>query len=335
MKTLYFLLILAIAGCSKPATENNIPAATADSLETNTDKSCSINQQNLVPITDLGTGYYRGYQGGLYPGGQNQRSGAHLSQTLSQAAQIQPLNSSGQPSANGKIVLIGVGASNPRTEFEAFKQQAQTSGFLKSGTLIINTCIGGQGVQKMNQPSANYWQQAENTLQQAGLSSQQVQAAWVETEHTGNADTVFPRAPQQLMQDMRTLLVTMKQKFPNLKIVYLSGRAFSGYAQAAANEVGKGLLYPRDYYNGWAMKWMVEKQINNESGYTLSEIPFITMSTYLWSRGAQPRNDGFFLDCILDVGADGLHLTAAGEQKTGQQLFQFFFSDTSTAGWIR
>ena len=335
MKTLYFLLILAIAGCSKPATENNIPAATADSLETNTDKSCSINQQNLVPITDLGTGYYRGYQGGLYPGGQNQRSGAHLSQTLSQAAQIQPLNSNGQPAANGKVVLIGVGASNPRTEFEAFKQQAQTSGFLKSGTLIINTCIGGQGVQKMNQPSANYWQQAENTLQQAGLSSQQVQAAWVETEHTGNADTVFPRAPQQLMQDMRTLLVTMKQKFPNLKIVYLSGRAFSGYAQAAANEVGKGLLYPRDYYNGWAMKWMVEKQINNESGYTLSEIPFITMSTYLWSRGAQPRNDGFFLDCILDVGADGLHLTAAGEQKTGQQLFQFFFSDPSTAGWIR
>ncbi|HRG82713.1 MAG TPA: hypothetical protein PLO99_09370 [Chitinophagaceae bacterium] len=335
MKTLYFLLIIAIAGCSKPSTENNIPAATSDSLETNTEKSCSINQQNLVPITDLGTGYYRGYQGGLYPGGQNQRSGAHLSQTLSQAAQIQTLNSNGQPAANGKVVLIGVGASNPRTEFEAFKQQSQASGLLKSGTLIINTCIGGQGVQKMNQPSANYWQQADNTLQQAGLSTQQVQAAWVETEHTGNADTVFPRAPQQLMQDMRTLLVTMKQKFPNLKIVYLSGRAFSGYAQAAANEVGKGLLYPRDYYNGWAMKWMVEKQINNESGYTLSEIPFITMSTYLWSRGAQPRNDGYFLDCMLDVGADGLHLTAAGEQKTGQQLFQFFFSDPSTAGWIR
>ncbi|HRG93924.1 MAG TPA: hypothetical protein PLZ10_13300, partial [Chitinophagaceae bacterium] len=69
MKTLYFLLIIAIAGCSKPSTENNIPAATSDSLETNTEKSCSINQQNLVPITDLGTGYYRGYQGGLYPGG--------------------------------------------------------------------------------------------------------------------------------------------------------------------------------------------------------------------------------------------------------------------------
>ncbi len=335
MKTFYLLLIIAIAGCSKPATENNTPASTADSLETNTEKSCSINQQNLVPITDLGTGYYRGYQGGLYPGGQNQRSGAHSSQALSQAAQIQPLNSNGQPAANGKVVLIGVGASNPRTEFEAFKQQAQTSGLLKSGTVLINTCIGGQGVQKMNQPSANYWQQAENTLQQAGLSTQQVQAAWVETEHTGNADTVFPRAPQQLMQDMRTLLVTMKQKFPNLKIVYLSGRAFSGYAMAAANEVGKGLLYPRDYYNGWAMKWMVEKQINNESGYTLSEIPFITMSTYLWSRGAQARNDGYFLDCMLDVGPDGLHLTAAGEQKTGQQLFQFFFSDPTCTGWIR
>ncbi|MBK6827870.1 MAG: hypothetical protein IPG86_13870 [Chitinophagaceae bacterium] len=335
MKTFYLLLIIAIAGCSKPETENNTPTSTADSLETNTEKSCSINQQNLVPITDLGTGYYRGYQGGLYPGGQNQRSGAHSSQALSQAAQIQPLNSNGQPAANGKVVLIGVGASNPRTEFEAFKQQAQTSGLLKSGTVLINTCIGGQGVQKMNQPSANYWQQAENTLQQAGLSTQQVQAAWVETEHTGNADTVFPRAPQQLMQDIRTLLVTMKQKFPNLKIVYLSGRAFSGYAMAAANEVGKGLLYPRDYYNGWTMKWMVEKQINNESGYTLSEIPFITMSTYLWSRGAQTRNDGYFLDCMLDVGPDGLHLTAAGEQKTGQQLFQFFFSDPTCTGWIR
>jgi len=335
MKTFYLLLAIAVAGCSKPATENNNPASPVDSTETNTEKSCSINQQNLLPITDLGTGYYRGYQGGLYPGGQNQRSGAHLSLALSQSAQIQPLNNNGQPAANGKVVLIGVGASNPRTEFEAFKQQAQSSGLLKPSTAIVNTCIGGQGVQKMNQASANYWQQAENTLQQAGLSMQQVQAAWVETEHTGNADTVFPRAPQQLMSDMRTLLVTMKQKFPQLKIVYLSGRAFSGFAQAAANEVGKGLLYPRDYYNGWTMKWMVEKQIANEAGYTLSDIPFITMSTYLWSRGANPRNDGFFLDCILDVGPDGLHLTAAGEQKAGQQLYQFFFSDPTSVGWIR
>ena len=80
---------------------------------------------------------------------------------------------------------------------------------------------------------------------------------------------------------------------------------------------------------------MVEKQIANEAGYTLPDIPLPTMSTYLWSRGTNPRNDGFFLDCILDVGPDGLHLTAAGEQKAGQQLYQFFFSDPTSVGWIR
>ncbi len=335
MKPIFSLIAITLLFISCKKGAENDTELTADSPETNTSKNCNFNQLVLTPITDLGVSYYRGYQGGLYPNGSNVRQGLHLSNALSIATTIKKLNTNGQPDANGAIVMIGVGASNPRTEFNAFTQQIIASGLLNSNVKIINTCIGGQGVQKMNAPTANYWEQAKNTLQQQGFTNAQVQVAWVETENTANGDTVFPRAPLQLINDIKLLLETMKLKFPNIKICYLSSRAFSGYAVATANEVGKGLLYPRDYYNGWALKWIVEKQINNEAGYTIASIPFITMGNYNWSQGDKPRNDGFFLDCNKDVGPDGLHLTAAGEQKIGTLMKNFFLTDTTTFGWLR
>lgn len=328
-----FAITLFFISCSKEEVIDS--EIETDSTETITSKNCNINQSGLTPITDLGVGYYRGYQGGLYPNGSNVRQGVHLSSALSVVRTIKKLKTNGQPDTNGNIVMIGIGASNPRTEFDAFIQQITASGSLRSGVKIINTCIGGQGVQKMNTPTANYWQQAKNTLQQQGLTEAQVQVAWIETDNTSNGDTLFPRAPLLLINDLKVLLETIKLKFPNIKICYLSSRAFSGYALASASEIGKGLLYPRDYYNGWALKWMVEKQINNEPGFTISTIPFITMGNYNWSQGSQPRMDGFFLDCNLDIGSDGLHLTAPGEEKIGALMKSFFLTDTTTYGWLR
>ena len=53
-----------------------------------------------VPIIDM-TGTYLGFEGGLYPGGLNTMSPAHLDAGLSFASQIEPLNSSGVPDAGG------------------------------------------------------------------------------------------------------------------------------------------------------------------------------------------------------------------------------------------
>jgi hypothetical protein len=51
---------------------------------------------DLTPLTDLGTGTYQGYAGGLYPHGANQAPASYVQAGLDRAAQVQRV-SDGQP----------------------------------------------------------------------------------------------------------------------------------------------------------------------------------------------------------------------------------------------
>ena len=74
----------------------------------------------LVPLSDLGTGFYKGFQGGLYPGGANAPPPQHLAAAAQKAGQIVPRNAAGDPDPQGLIALIAVGMSNTTHEFGAF-----------------------------------------------------------------------------------------------------------------------------------------------------------------------------------------------------------------------
>src|SRR5262245_40637019 len=89
------------------------PALAADCTRTHTGR---------VPLTDLGTGSYMGAQGGLYPGGANQRPNGHNSAGLFLATnRVKPRNASGAIDlANGKIGLISIGMSNTTQEYQQF-----------------------------------------------------------------------------------------------------------------------------------------------------------------------------------------------------------------------
>lgn len=298
-------------------------------------KDCQQSRQAFVPLNELGIGYFRGHQGGLYPGGLNNPNGMYLEDLKILSNGIQALDSNGQYSTTGQIVFIGVGASNPRTEFQAFQKMADTFRNINRNLRTVNTCIGGQGVQKMNQLSDNYWKQADKMMDSMGLSNLQVQIAWLETENTASADSSFPGGPRSLVSDVRVLLQLMKVKYPNLKICYLSARTYAGWVSGGT---GRGLEYPRDYYNGWAMKWVIDSAINQVNGYTYKgsspSIPLPVYSTYNWTNGNQTRQDGFSMNCDTDFGGDGLHLSAAGENKIGEQLFNFFSNDINSVKWF-
>lgn len=299
-------------------------------------KNCQQQRQSFIPINELGSGYFRGYQGGLYPGGSNTLSGNYLQDLTQISDAIQPLDSNGQFSKGGYVVFIGVGASNPRTEFQAFQKMTDTFRNINKRLKTVNTCIGGQGVQKMNQANDNYWKQADKMMDSMGLSNLQVQIAWLETENTASADSSFPGGPRSLVSDVRVLLQMMKVKYPNLKVCYLSARTYAGWVSGGT---GRGLEYPRDYYNGWAMKWVIDSAIYRANGFeylgSTPEIPMPVYSTYNWTNGEQLRLDGFSVDCDTDFGGDGLHLSIAGENKIGEQLFRFFNTDINTTKWFR
>ena len=80
---------------------------------------------DLVPLSELGKREYKGYVGGLYPDGKNQRPEGHERTGMLLATQVKALDGQGIAGEEGKIVLLSVGMSNTTQEFSAFMQMAR------------------------------------------------------------------------------------------------------------------------------------------------------------------------------------------------------------------
>src|SRR5204862_3289485 len=75
----------------------------------------------LVPLNDLGSAPYRwGYYGGLYEDGSNVMAADHFALGLAAASRIEPLDSEGRPSADGKIVFLAIGPGETARIMQSF-----------------------------------------------------------------------------------------------------------------------------------------------------------------------------------------------------------------------
>ncbi len=180
---LFGLLLAGIWGWRRP-----------DSVRAQEGRLCTLPFEPVsLPLTELGnTPYVRmdgqqtDFMGGLYPGGSNQRPAAHEAAGLAAAARIQPLNQNGNPDpVNGKIVLLSVGMSNARMEFEQFIQTAGQEPGINPHMVLVNGAQNGQVAPQWVDANAPTWVLADLRLKQAGVTPLQVQAAWVKQTRAG------------------------------------------------------------------------------------------------------------------------------------------------------
>lgn len=124
-----------------------------------------------------------------------------------------------------------------------------------------------------------------------------------------------------------------KDRFPNLKIAYLSSRIYAGYALNPLNPE------PHAYETAFAVKWLIADQIagmpelNYDPCRGQVRCPWVAWGPYLWADGVKGRKDGLVW-LRDDLGEDGTHPAMSGREKVANLLLDFLKKDPTSRPWF-
>ncbi len=311
-------------------------------------------------IYDLGTGTYKTFEGGLYPGGINVRPAGHEAAGVALAESIEPLDVDGNPDTAGRIVLISIGYSNMTQEWAAgavgdpgsipftFKAKAealQQAGAVNPKVLIVDGAKGGQATNAWAapiNPSQDPWFTALTRLTNAGSSRFQVQIACVKVAHAGPnqcmaADGSATGDAGLIAFNSAATARNLKSAFPNIKLAYFLTRTYGGYALTQLNPE------PFAYETGFGVKWMIEAQIAATGEYGNLNFdpqngpvvaPWLAWGPYIWANGTNPNGLGIFFDLDDFRPDDRTHPARGAVDKVSGALANFFLTDSTTAPWF-
>jgi dipeptidyl aminopeptidase/acylaminoacyl peptidase len=305
-----------------------------------------VDTPQLTPLTDLGTNKYQGFPGGLYPDGKNSRPADHEAAGKALAKLVQPLAADGKPSANGKIVLLAIGFSNTVQAFNGFMQAAADDKDINPNVVLVNGAMGGMSAHMVQDPDdkgsgTKYWSWVDERLKAAGVTRAQVQAVWIKETNPGPHQGGFPKYIRDLQSEITKIVKVLPGRFPNAKLVYLSSRTYGGWAKAPpGRRGGPGNSEPYSYETGFAVKWLLERQLkgdpelNYEPKNGAVKAPWLSWGPYLWANGQIKRQDGYSFELSDFRENDRMHHSPQGQKKIGAELLRFFKTDSTTREWF-
>lgn len=300
---------------------------------------CTSTSVGLTALTDLGPNTYRGEQGGLYPDGENEIPASHLDVGMTEASEVVPRNAAGDPDPDGRIGVVSIGVSNTRLEFRTFVDALATGDApVNPAVSFINGAQGGRGTEAWSADHGQPWGVLEGVLDDEGITAAQVQVAWVKAPTVWqSADVVFPDAFRAQTEQLKTVLRELKDRYPNVRIAFLSSRIYGGYGSILSPE-------PLAYQDGFAVKWAIEAQIAGESGLEVGvDAPWLAWGPYMWSDGlgedgvaggVPGRADGLEWECTDLTQTDGIHPSRRGLVKVSGMLLDHFSSHPAARGWF-
>src|SRR5262249_53201549 len=176
-----------------------------------------------------------------------------------------------------------------------------------------------------------------------GLTEAQVQAVWLK-EADAHPTSSLPNADADAYT-LETLLGDViraaKTRYPHLQCVFVTNRSYAGYAISTLNPE------PYAYESGFAVKWIVQAQIDQmANGGVIVDpragdlnydtgAPWIGWGPYLWADGTIPRGSDGLVWLPEDFEASDLtHPSTLGETKVGNMLLAFFKNDPRTRPWF-
>jgi hypothetical protein len=286
----------------------------------------------LIPLTEL-KGTYKGEEGGLYPGGVSTPPAEHLRAGVALARKVVPLDAEGKPSPLGKIVLISIGMSNTTMKFQTFQKIAAEDHSLNPQLVLVDGAQGGQVAWVTANPRMPFWEVVDQRLAAAGVTPKEVEAAWLLQANPG-PNRPFPAEARELEGNIVDTLHVMHDRYPNLRITYLSSRTYGGYATSPLNPE------PFAYESGFAVKWVVAGQIGGQAelNYDLAKgparAPWVEWGPYVWADGVKANQDGLSYTREDYTEQDGTHPSPSGRIKVAARLLDFFKTDPTAKSWF-
>ncbi|HVX60316.1 MAG TPA: hypothetical protein VHC19_06940, partial [Pirellulales bacterium] len=249
----------------------------------------------------------------------------------------------GEPADTGKIGVVSIGMSNTTQEFSAFMRLASSDPDISRHVVLVDGAQGGMEARAWSEPeklkgpqARNPWDVLDERLVRAGVTAPQVQVVWLKQARAGPARLgEFPEHARELQGRLVTIVQRLKQRFPNLWIVYLSSRIYGGYAQTPLNPE------PYAFESAFSVRWLIRDQeagkaeLNFDPGRGEVKAPLLLWGPYLWANGEQPRAGDGLVWKREDFGPDGTHPSASGRRKVAEQLLAFFKTDRTTKFWFR
>lgn len=291
----------------------------------------------LVPLDQMTeTERYKGEDGGLYGHEHNRPPASQQRAARAALAHVVPRDARGNPSADGKIVFLSMGMSNATQEFSRFKTIADADPEKASDVVIVDGAQGGKDAAAWSDDASDTWRVADARLQAAGVTPEQVQVAWMKQARMVPARFgPYPRHAEELEAHLMAGLNIAHQRFPHLRIVYLSSRIYAGYARTALNPE------PYAYESAFVVRHLIQRQIagdlwlNDDPARGPVRAPVLLWGPYLWADGLTPRKSDGLTWKPEDFGSDGTHPDAAGRDKVARLILGFLKSDPTARVWFR
>ncbi len=260
---------------------------------------------DLKPFPEQGT-YVAGgktFECGLYPGGRNEMPEAHRKAGERIAATVAPLDTQGKPDpANGKIVMLAAGHSNPAAYFGAygpFLREAAAKGEINPRVTLVNQCGSG----KMCQDWAAEFRAGPRNMRRDAqvllLLTSYHRANRANTQRV-NPEVLamsFEERTRAMKADLKVILQGFVKACPQIKIAYLGCDTWRG-------NVG---LEPMVWEEAFAFKQIIEDQIKGDPDLAFEgpnrKAPWLAWGGYIWENN--PPKDRF--------AADGVHPSDSGK----------------------
>jgi len=241
-------------------------------------------------------------------------------------------------------VLLGIGFSNTVQAFDGFMSVAKGDPKINPRVVLVNGAVGGMSAEMVQQAEtgrgAQYWSTVDERLKAAGVGRNQVQVVWIKETNPAPHPGAFPGYVRDLEAQLGKIVRIVAARFPNVKLAYLSSRTYGGWAKPRPNGTGPGNSEPYSYESGFAVKWLIERQIggaddlNYDSARGQAVAPWLSWGPYLWANGTTPRGDGFRFELADFMDNARMHESPAGRLKVGAQLVRFFETDNTARPWF-